>query len=361
MAFNTGNNIRTFAENATKTYESGKGMIKDYSSWASDTDGLRKKGAIPGEGASSIQINTALQQASIGSAILCGAITDDDNPTVEVSELSATESKWKSAASKLAQRLKRPPQITVKSMAEGYTGNILCTGSVSDDDDKHTLYRTGLEYSPTNNTLILHDISNETGVPTPRLRIGDDAYFTDTDTEGEIVLYKYLARESEPYTKYVATLHANLNGGAKDYITSSGGNSGIAAEFTNVYNRLDSLGFKQATINITNTNYIESASCYQQGMIVALKLTMKSAKQYTGTVATISGVSAPYQEVFLGRVSHSAVVGIDYNDYYWTTSNTIRTIGSSSSDDKYTTPYPYDCVAVVNNHSDHKSIFNAVL
>ena len=360
MAFNLNNKIRTFAENAKTTYESDNGMIKDYSSWVSDTDGLRKKGAIPGTGASSIQINTALQQASIGSAILCGAITDTDNPTADVSELSATESKWKSAASKLAQRLKRPPQINVKSIGSAYTGNILYTGSGGDDE--YTLYRTGLEYSPTNNTLILHDISNETGVPTPRLRIGDDAYFTDTDTEGEIVLYKYLAREAEPYTKYVATLHANLNGGAKDYITSSGGNSGIAAEFNNVYNRLDRLGFKQATINITNTDYIESASCYQQGMIVALKLTMKSAKKYTGTVATISGVSAPYQEVFLGRVSYSPAVGINYNDYYWTTSNTIRTSGSgSSSDDKHTTPYPYDCVAVVNNHSDHKSIFNVVI
>lgn len=360
MAFNLNNKIRTFAENAKTTYESDNGMIKDYALWVSDTDGLRKKGAIPGKGASSIQINTALQQASIGSAILCGAITDTDNPTADVSELSATESKWQSAAIKLAQRLKRPPQITVKSLGSAYTGNILYTGSGSDDDE-HTLYRTGLEYSPTNNTLILHDISNETGVPTPRLRIGDDAYFTDTDTEGEIVLYKYLAREAEPYTKYVATLHANLNGGAKDYITSSGGNSGIAAEFSKVYDRLNSLGFKQATINNVNSSAISSIQCYQQGMIVALKLRMTSNGRYVGNVATITGVTAPYQEVFLGRVLISAGELMIYHEYYWTTSNTINIKSVSTGTDKYATAYPYDCVAVVNNHSDHKSIFNVVI
>ena len=360
MAFNLNNKIRTFAENAKTTYESDNGMIKDYALWVSDTDGLRKKGAIPGKGASSIQINTALQQASIGSAILCGAITDTDNPTADVSELSATESKWQSAAIKLAQRLKRPPQITVKSLGSAYTGNILYTGSGSDDDES-TLYRTGLEYSPTNNTLILHDTSTSSG--TPRLRIGDDAYFMDIDPSGvgKIGLYQYSPRNAEPYTTDVATLIANIEGGATDYRTSSGGNSGIAAEFNNVYSRLNSLGFKQATINITGTDYIQSVSCYQQGMIVALKLRMKSAKQYTGTVATISGVSAPYQEVFLGRVSYMGAVTTYYNDYYWTTSNTIRTSGSSSSDGKNTTSYPYDCVAVVNNHSDHKSIFNVVI
>lgn len=269
MAFNLNNKIRTFAENAKTTYESDNGMIKDYALWVSDTDGLRKKGAIPGKGASSIQINTALQQASIGSAILCGAITDTDNPTADVSELSATESKWQSAAIKLAQRLKRPPQITVKSLGSAYTGNILYTGSGGDDE--YTLYRTGLEYSPTNNTLILHDTSTSSG--TPRLRIGDDAYFMDIDPSGvgKIGLYQYSPRNAEPYTNDVATLIANIEGGATDYRTSSGGNSGIAAEFNNVYNRLNSLGFK--TGDVSNKTNISSITLKKLGKFVVCKFT----------------------------------------------------------------------------------------
>lgn len=360
MAFNLNNKIRTFAENAKTTYESDNGMIKDYALWVSDTDGLRKKGAIPGKGASSIQINTALQQASIGSAILCGAITDTDNPTADVSELSATESKWQSAAIKLAQRLKRPPQITVKSLGSAYTGNILYTGSGSDDDES-TLYRTGLEYSPVNNTLILHDTSTSSG--TPRLRIGDDAYFMDIDplNVGKIGLYTYSPRSNDPYTNDVATLIANIEGSATDYRTSSGGNSGIAAEFNNVYSRLNSLGFKQATISNVNSSAISSIQCYQQGMIVALKLRMTSNGRYVGNVATITGVTAPYQEVFLGRVLISAGELMIYHEYYWTTSNTINIKSVSTGTDKYATAYPYDCVAVVNNHSEHKSIFNVVI
>jgi hypothetical protein len=355
MAFNLNNKIRTFAENAKTTYESDNGMIKDYTLWVDDD--LRKKGAIPGKGASSIQINTALQQASIGSAILCGAITDNDNPTAEVSELSATESKWKSAASKLAQRLKRPPEIEVNTLDTAYTSNILCTG-VGNNANK--LYRTGIEYLTTANTLILHDTSPSGGYA-PRLRIGDDAYFTDIDQSGTIKLCKYDASNSNPYTGDAATLIANIEGGARDYITDNGTNSGIAAEFTNVYSKLDSLGFKQATITGVNTSVISNIECYQLGTVVALQFNMVPANTYTGIVATITGVTAPYEGVFLGRVGKMGAVTTYYNDYYWTTSNTITTIGSSTSDGKNTIPPPYRCVAVVNHYSSNKSIFNTQL
>lgn len=246
--------------------------------------------------------------------------------------------------------------IKINTLDTAYTGNIICTG-VGDQANK--FYRTGIEYLTTANTLILHDTSPSGGAP--RLRIGDDAYFTDIDQSGTIKLCKYNASNSNPYTEDVATLIANIEGGARDYITDSGTNSGIAAEFTAVYRRLDSLGFKKATITGVNTSVISNIECYQLGTVVALQFNMVPANKYTGVVATISGVTAPYEGMFLGRVGKMGATTTYYNDYYWTTSNTITTIGSSTSDGKNTIPPPYRCVAVVNHYSSNKSIFNTQL
>ena len=240
--------------------------------------------------------------------------------------------------------------IKVNTLDTAYTGNIICTG-VGDQANK--FYRTGIEYLTTANTLILHDTSPSGGAP--RLRIGDDAYFTDIDQSGTIKLCKYDASNSNPYTGDAATLIANIEGGARDYITDNGTNSGIAAEFTAVYRRLDSLGFKKATITGVNTSVISNIECYQLGKVVALTLTMKSGNAQ-GTVATISDVTAPYLKIFLGRRLYSSGA---YYEYYWTTSNTIDIEYVLNNRDKDTTRGP--CVAVVNHYPGNKSIFNTQL
>ena len=156
--------------------------------------------------------------------------------------------------------------IKIDTLYTAYAGNIICTG-VGDYANK--FYRTGIEYLPTANTLILHDISPSGGAP--RLRIGDDAYFTDIDQSGTIKLCKYDASNSNPYTEDAATLIANIEGGARDYITDSGTNSGIAAEFTAVYRRLDRLGFK--TGGVSNKNNLSSITLKKLGKFVVCKFT----------------------------------------------------------------------------------------
>lgn len=116
MGRNTNNNIVTFAEYASTTYQANNGIVRDGAAWVEDTDDLRKKGAIPGTGASSIQMNTAIQQASIGSAILCDAITDSDHPVTSVDNLTATpgtgsNTGWKKAGRDLYTRLEQGRQM----------------------------------------------------------------------------------------------------------------------------------------------------------------------------------------------------------------------------------------------------------
>lgn len=124
----------------------------------------------------------------------------------------------------------------------------------------------------------------------------------------------------------------------------------LANHLTDILTRLDDLGFKKASISITNSNYIDASSeFYQLGKVLYGKWLFKvpstgrsPSDVATTVIARVSGVILPSENVVLGvrrvETGDSSGYGTLYRQttYTLTTSGTI-TVAETFYDELFTT------------------------
>lgn len=291
--------IEPFALNAKATYQNDTtGIVYTYVDWLNkDT---KKTGLIPGDFVSSLSLNTAIQQASLGSAVLMQALNGTpESSTNRISNATINQSavisdtiqvdNYKKYAGDLLSKLSKIYQLdaevnTISNLLSSANGwkvkqDITFTGVISTSEDKQQNFP-----NIKNKDLITKNIYAEnakqtsSGTSIPIIAVGD----------------KPTAKEEKPvtintddfniYTKYNASTNSQT---ANSTIQNAAACiESLATRLSSAETKINNLGFKTGSI----TNFISGATLKTQGLcaivtIPSFQIGANSGINYTGTMS----------------------------------------------------------------------------
>lgn len=292
--------IQPFALNAKATYQNDTtGIIYNYVDWLNkDT---KNAGLIPGDFVSSLALNTAIQQASLGSAVLMQALNGTpeipknriSNATVSHSALisgTIQVDKYTDYATQLLAQLSKIYQLnseinTLSDLLSSSNGwevkqDITFAGVISTGADKQqNIPNIKNKDLVTRNIYAESDTQTSGGTSIPIIAVGYE---------------KPAAKENKPvtintddfniYTKYNAT--SNSQTANSTLQNAAACIESLATRLSSAETKINNLGFKTGSI----TNFISGATLKTQGLcaivtIPSFQIGANSNINFTGTMS----------------------------------------------------------------------------
>jgi hypothetical protein len=292
--------IEPFALNAKATYQNDTtGIIYSYADWLNkDTKNV---GLIPGDFVSSLSLNTAIQQASLGSAVLMQALNGTPEiPRNRISNATVSHSALISGTIQVDKYTDYATQLLAQlSNIYQLDSEINTLSDLLSSNDgwkvKQDITFTGVISTSANNQQDIPNIKNKDLIT--KNIYAEDAKQTSGDTSIPIIVVGYAkptAKEDKPvtintddfniYTKYDTSKNSVV---ANSSIQNAAACiESLATRLKSAETKINNLGFKTGSI----TNFISGATLKTQGLcaivtIPSFQIGNNSTINYTGTMS----------------------------------------------------------------------------